>query len=229
MGHIETNPQLSPLFTNPDLLVQAVTNPASIAAQEKEKSQMSDVREKLKPYLNKRIQVRGTLAKWDTHWKTGLRQTGRACITNPEIATEVVCDHVWVGDVPHWEQCKEAVGSQIVFDAIVQSYLDKSNGKTNYRLGNASDPTFLHQPPCLAIPEPPTVEEIEEDSTPDKEVETLKDSSPVSSGENPMEKIRQVKVFAKTCGNFEKAEKVLAVLPPMPLSEVLEYIKALKE
>ena len=30
---------------------------------------MSDVRDKLKPYLGTRVEVRGTFAKWDDNWK----------------------------------------------------------------------------------------------------------------------------------------------------------------
>ncbi len=29
---------------------------------------MSDIREKLKPLLGKRVTVRGTFAKWEDHW-----------------------------------------------------------------------------------------------------------------------------------------------------------------
>ena len=191
---------------------------------------MSEVREKLKPLVNKRVQVRGTFTKWDSHWKTGIRQTGRACVTNPEIDAEVVCQHVWVVDAPHWKEYQEATGSQVVFDAVVQKYTDRITGKTNYCLGNASDPTFLHQPPALTIPDPPKEEKMVkvslEDSAP---AESQTEAALPSSDNSPMERIRQVKVFAKACGNFEKAEKVLAVLPPMPLPELLDYLKALKE
>ena len=111
---------------------------------------MSETREKLKPYLNKRVTVRGTFAGFDTSWKTGHRYTGRATITSPEIDCEVVCDHASVVDVPHWREHQKAIGSQVTFDAIVQSYLDKQ-GKMNYCFANASEPTILHQPPAFTV------------------------------------------------------------------------------
>jgi hypothetical protein len=55
---------------------------------------MSDIRENLKPSLNKRVQVRGTFAKWEDHWIRNRRQVGRVCITHPGIEGEVVAQYV---------------------------------------------------------------------------------------------------------------------------------------
>jgi hypothetical protein len=184
----------------------------------------------LKPYLNKRVTVRGTFAKFDTTWKTGYRYTGRATITSPEIDGEVVCDHVSVVDVGHWKEYQQAIGSQVTFDAVVQRYTDK-NGDTNYRFGNASELTFLHQPPALVTPDP-QVQDKSRDYLPtahEEEIEPPKDSATASTEANPMERIRQVRAFAKACGGYDKAEEVVASLPSMPLPELLDYIRALKE
>ena len=199
---------------------------------------MSDIREKLKPLVNKRVQVRGTFTKWDCNWKTGLRQTGRACVINPEIDAEVVCEHVWVVDAPHWKEYQQASGSQVVFDAVVQKYTDRTTGQTNYCLGSASDPKFIHQPPALVIPDPPKEVEMVKnysevsasvEEEPVEEKETVKESAPDTTEDTPMDKIRQVKVFAKACGSLAKAETALAALPQMPLPEVMAYIRVLKE
>lgn len=192
---------------------------------------MSEVREKLKPYLNKRVTVRGTLANWDDYWTRNHRPVGRACITKPEIDAEVVCDHVWVVDVPHWKDYRHALGSQVTFDAIVQSYPDRATGKTNYCFGNASELTLLHQPPALVTPEPQEQDTPREylPSPSDDEIEPQRDSAPAATEATPMERIRQVRVFAKACGSYDKAEEILASLPPMPLPELLDYIKVLKE
>jgi len=38
---------------------------------------MSDNRENFRPYVNKRVTVRGTFAKWDDHWLENYKQVGR--------------------------------------------------------------------------------------------------------------------------------------------------------
>lgn len=111
---------------------------------------MSEIREHFKPLLNKRVTIRGTLAKWEDEWYRDGRQVGRACITFPELAYEVLCQHVWVIDVRHWR--REPVGIQISFDAVVQKYANRC-GQTNYCLGNAGKLTVIH-PPAIAIPDP---------------------------------------------------------------------------
>jgi len=189
---------------------------------------MSEIREKLKPFLNKRVTVRGTFFSWDNRWERNYRQVGRACIVNPEIDSEVVCQHVWVVDVPHWKQHKDAVGSQVVFDAVVQSYVDRVSNKTNYCLASAGDLTLLHLP-AMPIPDPPKevdVAEKWEEPEPDAAPELDAAPEPVL---NPMEKIRQIRTFVKTCGSYDQAEKVLETLPPIPVPELLEFIRAMKD
>lgn len=191
---------------------------------------MSEPRETLKPFLHKRVTVRGAFAKFDTTWKTGYRYTGRATILSPEIDGEVACDHVSVVDVGHWKAYQKAIGSQVTFDAVVQKYTDK-NGNTNYCFGNASELTLLHQPPALVtfdLPQEPEPQE-EVPSTLDDEIEPSKDSAPISTVANQMERIRQVRAFAKACGGYDKAEEIVACLPPMPIPELLEYVGALKD
>jgi hypothetical protein len=116
---------------------------------------MSEVREKLKPLLGRRVNIRGVFAKWDDHWMRNYRQTGRACIQDAEIDCEIVSRHVWVTDVPHWKQHRGAVGSQVVFDAVVQSYIDKSTQKTNYCFGNAATTIWSPDPGPTSYVLPP--------------------------------------------------------------------------
>ena len=191
---------------------------------------MSELRETLKPYLHKRVTVRGTFAKFDTTWKTGYRYTGRATILSPEIDGEVVCDHVSVVDVGHWKDHQKAIGSQVTFDAVVQKYTDKC-GNTNYSFGNASEPTLLHQPPALMRFDLPQESEPPDDVplAQEEEIEPLKESAAAPTVATPMERIRQVRAFTKACGGYDKAEEVVASLPPMPLPELLDYIRAMKE
>lgn len=186
---------------------------------------MSEIREKLKPYLSSRVNVRGTLTKFDSTWKTGHKYTGRACIINPEIDGEVVCQHVWVVDAPHWNEYRELIGSQVTFDAVVQKYNDRKSGETNYCLGQASEPIFLYQPPALRIPNP-----IEDEETCESVVVVAPvESSAPAAHDITREKIRQVKVFANACGGFAKAEEIVQALPNMPKYELLEYISLLKD
>jgi hypothetical protein len=182
---------------------------------------MSEIRETLKPLLNKRVQIRGTFAKWEDHWLRNHRQVGRVCITQPEIEGQVVAQYVWVVAVPHWKQFRDAVGSQVIFDAVVQSYSDRVTQKTNYCLGNAGELTVLHWP-ALAIPDPPHEEDVDE-----KRVEPK--PAPASEPQlTPLEKIRQITAWAKASGGYEQLEKVLENMPPMPVSELLEYVRAMK-
>lgn len=182
---------------------------------------MSDNREKLKAYVEQRVVVRGTLQKWDCNWMRGPRQTGRACIANPEIAGTVMCEHVWVVDVPHWKEHKDAVGSQVKFDAVVTRYYKGS--ETSYSMTNASELTFLHQPAIL-IPDLPVVRSF----APPVEI-GLAESVPEAKGSSPAERIRQVKSFAKVCGGYEQAEKILLCVPPIPQDELLDFVRAMKD
>jgi hypothetical protein len=190
---------------------------------------MSEPREKMKPYLNKRVTVRGTLAGFDTTWKTGHRYTGRACITSPEIDAEVVCGHASVVDVPHWKEQKKAIGSQVTFNAVVQSYVDK-HGQTSYCFANASELTLLHQPPALSIPDLPKEEEMLEEIV-DTALDECDDPPAVITQTNDslMDKIRQAKAFAKVCGGYDRAEEIVLAIPQMPMAEMLDYLRALKD
>ncbi len=188
---------------------------------------MSEIRERLKPLLNKRVKVRGTFAKWDDHWVQNYREVGRACISSPEIDSEVVCQHVWVVNVPHWKQHKEAIGSQVQFDAVVTSYVDRATQKTNYCFAQAGDLTVLHLP-AIPIPDPPKErdateewDEPEPDAAP--ELDSMADPSL-----DPMEVVRQLTTFTKTCGGYDQAEKMLEAQPPIPVPELLELIRAMR-
>jgi hypothetical protein len=66
---------------------------------------MSEFREKLVPFKGKRIKVRGTLTRFGW-WKEGYRDLGSACIREPEMADEIIADHVWVSGTKHWEPCE---------------------------------------------------------------------------------------------------------------------------
>lgn len=181
---------------------------------------MSDIREILKPLLNKRVRVRGIFAKWDDHWVIHRKQVGRVCIRQPEIDGEVVAQYVWVVGVPHWKQYRDALGSQVIFEAVVQC--TTRFDETNYCLGNADDLTVLH-PPALAIPDPPPKDDMSE-----KWEEP--EPAPVPEPQlKPIDTIRQITAWAKTSGGFDVVEKVLVNMPSMPVPELLEYVRAMKE
>jgi hypothetical protein len=182
---------------------------------------MGEIREKLKPLLGTRVQVRGTFAKWEDHWVKNHRQVGRVCIQQPEINGEVVAQYVWVVAVPHWKEFRNELGSQVIFDAVVQGYSDRVSGKTNYCLGNAGELTVLHRI-ALAIPDPPP------EDTFDKRVEPKRAAAP-DSQPNPVETIRQITAWAKNAGGYEQVEKVLMDMPPLPVPVLLEYVRAMKE
>ena len=83
------------------------------------------------------------------------------------------------------------------------------------------------QLPPIVIPPPPPKQEA---------VAGTQVTPEPASASLPMliaEKIRQAKTFAKAFGGYDQAEKfvekLLARLPPMPLPELLEIIRALKE
>ena len=74
-----------------------------------------------------------------------------------EVDGEVLAQHVWAIDVPHWLQYKHDLGKQVEFTALVKIYTDR-DGVISYSLTNADDLTFLHSPPALAIPDSSAVE-----------------------------------------------------------------------
>jgi hypothetical protein len=182
---------------------------------------MSEIRENLKPLVGRRVKVRGVFSKWDDHFVRNGRQVGRACIQQPEIEGEVVARYVWVVAVPHWRQFRHAIGSQVSFDAVVQTYSNRIDNETNYCLGNAGDLTILH-PVALAIPDPPREDVAEKRIEP----KPARASEPLPT---PLERIRQITAWAKGAGGFAIVEKVLVDMPPMPVPELLEYIRAMKE
>src|SRR4051812_39627038 len=178
---------------------------------------MSDFREKLQPFLNKRVEVRGVFAKWDDHWVRNFRQVGRVCIADPEIDGQVACEHIWVVDVPHWKQHQDATGMQVAFDAVIKKYTTRSK-ETNLCMGNASDLSILHLP-VLAIPDPLKDDEM---------VEPLEERGK-SAPSSQMERIHLVKTFARTCGGYDQIRKMLTNMPPISISEMLDIIKVLED
>jgi hypothetical protein len=186
---------------------------------------MSDVREKLKPLVGKRIKVRGGLVNFGA-WTRNYRDVGRACISYPEINGEVLAEHVWVTEVPHWLKYKCSVGEQVEFSAVVIRYSDK-NGTTNYCLTNADELCFLTTPPALPIPDPPVDEMPEPEQNDDPPPEPIGDE-PLG---DPLEMMRQAKHFAKVCGSLEQAERIAEAVQRVtaPLPELIAWIKALRE
>jgi hypothetical protein len=191
-----------------------------------------EVREKLIPYLGKRVKVRGVLGKWGD-WRRNFRDVGRVCIQSPEISDQIVADYVWVTDVPHWKHLKGNEGFQVEFEAVVRKYAHRT-GSTNYCLTNASAPTLLHQPPALTIPDYPgqddemRPEEPEMDESVEQPV-----SEPVEMQlPAPRDAIldwRGVKALARVCGSPAKALEMLDKLPNMPLPLLKEYLMVLSE
>lgn len=186
---------------------------------------MSEVREKLKPLLGKRIKVRGSLVQF-ADWTRNYRDVGRACISYPEHDGEVLAEHVWVIDVPHWMQSKCRLGEQVEFTAVVKSYSDK-DGIKNYCLTNADELNFLHNPPALSIPDPPEEEMPQPERNDDPPPEPIEEE-PLG---DPLETIRQIKQFAKECGGLEQAERIAQAVRKLaiPLPQVIAWIGALRE
>ena len=137
---------------------------------------------------------------------------------------EVLCDYVWVVNVPHWKAHQDAIGSQVTFDAIVKRYTS-GRRPASYCLGNAGVLTILN-PPAVRIPDPPKAkltDEVWQKPEPDRLL------APSIAILDPLEKVRQVMSFGKACGGFDQAENMVKALPPIPIPELLEFIRAMKE
>jgi hypothetical protein len=186
---------------------------------------MSEVREKLKPFVGKRIKVRGALVSF-ADWIRNYRDVGRACISCPEHNGDVLAEHVWVTDVPHWLNYKCNLGAQVEFTAVVKRYLDRDSG-VNYCLTNADDLVLLHNPPALAIPDPPE-EEIPQSEQNDSPPPEAVNDKVVG---DPLETIREVKRFCKDCGGFDQAERMAEAMKALtiPIPQLIAWIKALRE
>lgn len=192
----------------------------------------SEIREKLIPFLGKRVKVRGILGK-SGEWIRNYRDVGRVCIQSPEINLEVVADYVWVTDVPHWKHLKDKEGDQVEFEAVVRKYSQRDN-KTNYCLTNASEPTLLHQPPALSIPNlPAEPDEPVQPDEPDMEEPEQPESEPVVMQIPPtrdaIQDLRLAKAFARACGKPATALEILDKLTDMPVQTLKEYLTVLTE
>jgi hypothetical protein len=185
---------------------------------------MDDIREKLKPYLAKRIKIRGCLSKFDlwTDRRTN-REIGRACISNPELDGEVIASHVWVMNVKHWPRSEK--GKQVEFEAVVNQYADAKVGGNNYHLINPDDLHILHDPPAFRISDLPP----DEDVRPQQEALPVPTNKPVTN--DPLETVRQVRAFTKAVGGQEQAENVAKALEDVKISlpDLITWIKALGE
>lgn len=186
---------------------------------------MAEVREKLIPYLNRRVQVRGTLSAFDI-WTKNYREVGRACISAPEIDYEVVAHHVWVIDVRHWPKGKDVVGSQVEFEGLVIEYTDK-NGKRNYSFSSPDELRVLHLPSMSITGVPPDDDDPPEEGPP----EDVGPPQPAQFGTDPLQVMRQVKSFAKACGGLEPAERMVTALQDVtiPPGDLVAWIKALRD
>jgi hypothetical protein len=187
-----------------------------------------EVREKLIPYLNKRVKVRGVLGKWGD-WTRNYRDVGRVCIQSPEIDAAVVADYVWVIDVPHWQHLKGQEGQQVEFEAVVSKYIQRSDRKTNYCLTNAGEPTLLHQPPAFRRASLLTPDDIQPEEPEMDEADQPPSRIGVSASRDAIQDWRGARTFAKACGGPAKALEVLGKLPDMPLSLLKEYLAVLDE
>jgi hypothetical protein len=182
-------------------------------------------REKLRPYVGKRIRFRGTLGDFKD-WRENYHEVGRACLVQPEIDGEVVCHHVWVLNVLHWERRKEDMGKQVEFDAVVRSY-KKGEGETDYSLTNPGELHFLHEAPAVKIPEPRA-----EEHPPATEMTVAATATATPKPDaDPLDTLRQVKAFAKAVGGLEQAEQAAAALEDvtLPAGELLRWLRVLRE
>jgi hypothetical protein len=188
---------------------------------------MSEVREFLRPYQNKRITVRGTLSYFNGFMDRDIRrEVGGACIKNPEIDGVRAADHVWVTHVQHWADRKEAgTGKQIEFTALVITYPDQKLGCHNFGLRDPDDFVVLNVPLALRIPEP------------EREAPAVVPQAPAAGNgvpapaECPLGMLRRVKRFVKLCGGFEQAAKMFEALAAadLPLHELRQWVVALGE
>jgi hypothetical protein len=183
------------------------------------------IREKMIPYLGKRVVVRGVLGKWGD-WIRNYRDVGRVGIQSPEINCEVVADYVWVTDVPHWSHLKDKAGHQVEFEAVVSKYRQSSDSQVNYCLTSAGNPTLLH-PLSLSIPDMPSEEEEPTQPNEPEMDESMSESIPASR--DAIQDWREAKAFAKACGTPVKALEVLDKLPDMPRTQLKEYLGVLSE
>ena len=110
---------------------------------------MSDIREPLRPFLTKRIPVRGTFVKLIND-PNGVR----AYIRIPETDEIRISDHICVMSCLHWQNYRYMEGKEIEFEAIVNEY-QYADGTWNFGLRNPSNPKLI-LPPFLAIPDPPS-------------------------------------------------------------------------
>ena len=183
---------------------------------------MDGIREKMKAFVGKRMKVRGTLFGFG-EWTFNYRDIGRACIAHPQIAGEVMADHVWVLGTKRWCEHKGAIGKQVEFNATVGIYDDKKRGSTNYHLIHPDDLQVIHDPPALRIPDPPADEVI---SLVQENV-TMIDKTPID--QDALEILRQVKTFTKAVGGQDQALNVMRALEEVaiPLPDLIAWIKEL--
>jgi hypothetical protein len=190
---------------------------------------MSEFREKLKPFQNKRVTVHGTLVEYGL-WTQNYREVGRFCIEEVEMNGEVVCDHVWVMGTNHLERCE--LGRRVELDAMVNQYADHAIGGNNYGLKNPSKLVLLDKPVALTIPhsvasttsDPP--EEIPMLTNGQTDRLDVKNVTDHTAGGLDMAKTAMA--FIKAAGGLKRAKKCLEAIPAdVPLAVLSEWVGVL--
>jgi hypothetical protein len=207
---------------------------------------MSEYREKLKPYHNKRVVIRGTITAYGS-WMQNHRKVGRFCLTEPELNGEIICGHVWVTGTNHLEPCE--IGRRVEVDVTVNQYSDASIGRSNYGLKNPGKLIILDKPAALAIPcavALTTTHLPEEETTmlangeafgeaferPDVKnvLNVIGQASIAAPHGDGLEMVKTVRAFMKTVGGPKKARKFLEALPAgIPLGTLTEWVMRLTD
>jgi hypothetical protein len=185
---------------------------------------MSELRVKLKPWKGRRITVRGTLVKYG-QWITGHRDIGSACIIEPEMNNEVLCQHVWVQGINHLQKCE--LRRRVELDALVSEYPDPKLGQNNYCLKHPGKLVILDEPPALSIPDTP---EEEPEMLTNGHTDCLDVPGVTERATDGLETARAAKAFIKAVGGAEQAKKCLEALPadiPVPL--LVEWVALLAD
>lgn len=180
---------------------------------------MSDIRLKMKPFLNRRIEVRGRFAEFRDDEK-GIR----VGISYPETGGELLSDFAWVIDCLSWVKHKGKVGALVQFTAVVAEFIDKKNqGVPNYCLRTPYELAIQDEPVAMPIPNPPEV-------APPPGGEDEK-QPPFSTLPDPLKIFRQVRTFAKGCGGYEQAIAFVTAFRQItvPPDQLVDWLTAMKD
>jgi hypothetical protein len=177
----------------------------------------------LKKYVNRRVEVEGTISRIGTFWDSQARcNVPSVCLTNPEIRDAdhpVVSNHVWVAYAQLMTNAGVAKGDTVRCSVQVYSYLQRDAddpNKTTTRFGFREprdlkclnrDLTPTNGQPAVADDEP-EVEEAPPLPEPVKAVEPARPPAPA----DPKRALFDTLYRLTEEHGIEKVEKVLAAV-----------------